>query len=597
MQWVFLSRIRKHITLKLTIALSAIIILLSTIFGLISYSVNNSILKEEIGKQLVITNELIMSQIGNKARSVITVSNLISMDTRIEQSFARNKADNYDTSFEKSIEIKKLDEIIGKINLDIPQIRGLFLCDLQGNNYYKGNLYLNAPELSKKDFNSITTDLEGSNGEVKWKEINTKMPGTENSNQNFIFATKYLNSLSSNGAYGIMIIAFDERFFSEIFKGISIDQDEEFYLLDQYDRLLYTRVPNPSQQKINLIKGIENNVLLEDDSKKYLLIKNLFDSPKFKLIRQISLSKIEYKNQLILRSTLLIGLMGAVLMGAIASWTSNRMLLPLKMLVIAMKKVRLGELNTKIALKSEDEFSYISESFNSMTSSISSLINDVYKSKITEKEAQLKALQAQLNPHFLYNSLNAIYWKIILQYDDEETAGLVSALSGILQYSLEPIDKPSSLREELDQIREYLKIQSVRNDDTVKVEIIVNEDILDYQMMRFAIQPLVENVFVHAFCVQNRDKELIIHAFRLDSTLIIEITDNGLGMDTEKVFSLLDESRPALDHTNRENIGVKSVSKRIKLIYGPPYTLEIQSSLGVGTTMRLILPLEKTITV
>jgi two-component system sensor histidine kinase YesM len=209
----------------------------------------------------------------------------------------------------------------------------------------------------------------------------------------------------------------------------------------------------------------------------------------------------------------------------------------------------------------------------------------VYERQLSEREAELKAIQAQLNPHFLYNTLNGLYWKLYVQ-NDMETANLVSALSGLLKYSLERVDKHTVLREELRQIRHYLDIQDAFMENRFHAEIEAGDDVLDCKMPRLLLQPIVENAFVHAFRDRTSGKRLTISAERRDGLLRIVTTDNGSGMEPDQIDHILS----AASDEERMPIGLRSVIRRIELLYGKPYGLEIESVPGGGTTITLRLP-------
>lgn len=211
--------------------------------------------------------------------------------------------------------------------------------------------------------------------------------------------------------------------------------------------------------------------------------------------------------------------------------------------------------------------------------------------QLSERDAELKALQAQLNPHFLHNMFNEIYWKLYLQ-NEKETASLIAAISEMLKYSLMPVKTLTTVREDLQQIRNYVKLQAELFEADLETIIQADEQILECEIMRFLIQPLVENVFVHGFRNKVSHKILLIKARSLGGFLEIEVTDNGCGMEDSVISLLLRREGTSLPQRSdgRESLGVRSVVRRIELIHGPPYRLEIVSELGSGTTMRLILP-------
>ena len=167
-----------------------------------------------------------------------------------------------------------------------------------------------------------------------------------------------------------------------------------------------------------------------------------------------------------------------------------------------------------------------------MTEQVDRLIKEVYLTQLSEREAELKALQAQLNPHFLHNMFNEIYWKLYVQ-NEQETAALIAAISEMLKYSLMPVRTLTTLGEEMQQIHNYVKIQRELFETDLETIIRVDEDVTDCEMMRSLLQPLVENVFVHAFRHKLSNKMLVIQARRRGESLEVEVSDNGCGMSPE----------------------------------------------------------------
>ncbi|MOA03008.1 Sensor histidine kinase YpdA [compost metagenome] len=230
-----------------------------------------------------------------------------------------------------------------------------------------------------------------------------------------------------------------------------------------------------------------------------------------------------------------------------------------------MTQVRAGKFDTRIAINSRDEFGFIGEKFNQMTEQIDTLIREVYQRELSEKEAELKAIQAQLNPHFMYNTLGMFVWKFYA-LGDEKSAQLVNSLSEMLQYTLEPARHLTTLRDELKQIDHYLNIQKARYSEVLTTEIYAPEHLLDCRIIRLLIQPIVENAIVHAFQNKKTDRHLSITVQRERSQvsdqlfLIIDIIDNGCGMEAEKIEQILSVTSYSKDQVNqREGIGLRSV--------------------------------------
>lgn len=236
----------------------------------------------------------------------------------------------------------------------------------------------------------------------------------------------------------------------------------------------------------------------------------------------------------------------------------------------AMDKVKNGELDVEITLTHEDdEINYIAESFNEMCKDLKKYIDRSYKAEIERKKSEMKALQSQINPHFLYNTLESIRMKSICN-GDKEVGRMLYILSVLFRNQLK--DKNIiSLESELDYCRKYIEIFKFRYYDNFQFFIEYDEELLNNQIIKFTLQPLVENYFVHGIRLEDKDNVLKIKILREEEDVIIKIIDNGKGIDDVKLNYLND----SLKNRSYEgsSIGVFNVHERIVIEYGKNYGL------------------------
>ncbi|TFE28615.1 sensor histidine kinase [Cohnella luojiensis] len=265
---------------------------------------------------------------------------------------------------------------------------------------------------------------------------------------------------------------------------------------------------------------------------------------------------------------------------------------PIQLLGKAMKAVRKG--NFHVTLKPyryRDDLSELARNFNFMTDKIRELIELDYQMQLRNKEAQILALQMQINPHFLYNTLQTIGGKAVL-IGDYEIHEMCRALGDMFRYSFYEGNMESTIGQELAHVNNYLYIQQFRFEESLQTEFDVQNDLMDHSIVRFVLQPIIENVIVHAMDKQdNRQLLISISAVRHGEYVFIEIRDNGMGMETDKLASL----RSNLEHKSLEvfsgvSIGLKNVHERIRLVYGAPHGLAVESAPGKGTTIKLKIP-------
>jgi two-component system sensor histidine kinase YesM len=589
-----LQYINQHFKVKLILCLSVIIIICSLVTGYVSYRIYLNLFESEISKQYLKTSEQTIEQIGFKIQDMYRITDFVLFHPLVEQIIQGMQAEPVEgesQAYRRFMLERDLSDILLPLKNETPQIRALYIVDLQGNNYYfshtSPSMQIEFPEFYEK----VKGALKNTSAEIVWQRMKIPDSSEPSGVKSSLVAARMLKSTKQHIVYGTIILIIDESFLGSSLEPLMAGRTTGAYIYDQYNRLLYSREPvGRAGFEPNLEKR-EGTFIQHNKDDDYLFVKSVYEPRSFTLVSGISLADIKAKGRSVYNVAIISGLLSVILMAVSVSYISGKMLQPLHVLVTAMQRVREGNLRVAIPKTSNDEFAFLTDSFNKMVTNIQALIQEVYVSKLSEKEAELKALQAQLNPHFLHNALNSIYWKIMLLYDDAETASLVTSLSELLRYSLAPVSTPSTLQDELAQIRNYITIQEARHGEELYVSIEAEEELANFRMQRLLLQPLVENVFVHAFRDQTADKRLSIRAFRKDTEMYIEIEDNGCGMHPDTIRNLLDDQTIYDQHRERESIGVRNVMRRIYLVHGAPYRLEIRR-LQQGILVRLILPCE-----
>lgn len=268
---------------------------------------------------------------------------------------------------------------------------------------------------------------------------------------------------------------------------------------------------------------------------------------------------------------------------------------PLQLLGKTMKDVRNG--NFAVSLKVNDwsdDISELSRNFNFMTRKISDLIDSEFETKLRNKEAQIIALQTQINPHFLYNTLQTIGGKAVLS-GNYEIHEMCSALGDMFRYSFYEGNKDSTLGMELIHVNNYLYLLKFRFEDFLQTEIDVAEGLMECQMIRYVLQPIIENSIIHALGkTDNAQLHIHVSAIRDRDNIIISVKDDGPGIEPYKLAELLSIlEQKSLAVYSGISIGLKNVHERLRLVYGPMCGIHIESTFGQGTTVWITIPLEE----
>lgn len=281
----------------------------------------------------------------------------------------------------------------------------------------------------------------------------------------------------------------------------------------------------------------------------------------------------------------------------LATLVSRSFSSPFKRLIHQMKQVELGNFNGQVHVQSYQELNVLVGSFNRMVYQMDDLIDRIKIASLSEKNAQLQALQSQVNPHFLFNTLDMIYW-MLDERENDRLGKVILALSQIFRYSSDWEDASrATLRRELDQLRHYLIIAETRLGGRVQTTFEVDERWMDIEVPKMILQPIIENSVKYGLEPLNRPGLLRISSIEVDGYLQIIVEDNGVGMEEEALqrltHSLRDVSSNAsgAQPSGRRGIGLQNVHRRIGLMFGECYGIEIESQKELGTTVIVTIPI------
>jgi len=261
---------------------------------------------------------------------------------------------------------------------------------------------------------------------------------------------------------------------------------------------------------------------------------------------------------------------------------------PIKEIAQRMQKMEILSLEPESRYAGEDEIGYLDKSFRLLIRRINTLIQEVYEQNLLRKEQELKTLQAQINPHFLYNTLDTVNWMAISR-NVPEIGEIVRALSKMLRYSIANENELVPLSEELNHVRNYCQIQSFRLDGRLQCHFQVDEELLDFEMPKLVLQPIVENSILHGFQGKRGICRIVVGGTIQDHTVWISIEDNGKGIDDRNPDAA--PQKPPADREYRNGIGLTNVDRRLKLKYGENYGLTVHSRKDAGTTVIIKLPI------
>lgn len=374
--------------------------------------------------------------------------------------------------------------------------------------------------------------------------------------------------------------------------------------LNNSGKKIYSK--NTKYTNINLSKDITDKVLNEYDGKfttnilntKFLVAFNTSEVTGWKLLTLTPYSEVAKDDEKLIIFDLLLVLLALTITIFISFGFSKVVTKPIKRLQKGMEKVKQGNFDIQLQKPSNDELGQLVTSFNSMTFTIKTLIFEKYEEKLARNNAEFKYLQAQINPHFIYNTLQIISSMAMVK-EVSEISDVSIGLAKILRYSMNTKNKIIPIKEEFENLICYLDIQKIRFKEILNYDIHIEDEVYEYGIIKLVLQPIVENSITHGIEQKGENGFIQIGASCVDGHIDIRIKDNGIGMSKEKLDELMvdinssDENYIQPASTVNNNIGLRNINFRMKLVYGQEYGIRIESLQGEGTEVIVKIPARK----
>lgn len=305
----------------------------------------------------------------------------------------------------------------------------------------------------------------------------------------------------------------------------------------------------------------------------------------------LALPRMDYMRDISNLRNVVVALTAVIILFAVLAFflVSKSTTRSIQTLARSMEDFGQGNFEVNCEIQSEDEIGRLGQAFNKMVKDMRDLVNNAYEQELMRQKAQMKSLQMQINPHFLYNTLDTINWMARIHQADE-VGDMAAALGNMMRYSLAK-NAVASIREEIKNLKDYLFIQNYRYGDKVAVSFEIEEGLMEVLIPKLLIQPVLENAIIHGIEEKLDAGHILISAWAEEEELYICVEDDGVGMTEEAIRQLLQEDKKP-DAKGHTSIGIINVNKRIRLLYGPQYGLSVQSELGKGTKMTLHMKTE-----
>ena len=411
---------------------------------------------------------------------------------------------------------------------------------------------------------------------------------------------KSITNIDNTKYLGALVLLIKEANISSLFRNLPDSSSRYFYITNEKRQILSSSSSKGIYEDFSSYAGIDptkyktlaetGSQIFSINNTDFLFICKSSPALNWKVINLIPLENLTLDHVVILHNILIISIVVFILSVVFSILCTSTVTAPIQRLVDKMKSASAGKLDISVSYSSNDELAVLYNQFNLMMQKIQTLLNDIYEEQNAKQKMEVQLLQSQINPHFLYNTLNTI--KSLIELDMKETAvKAVSAMSTFYRNSLSKGQFIIPLRQELILTEQYLYIQNLRYMDFVDYEITYESSWEDHgaEIPKLTIQPVVENIFVHG--LTNQMCHIHLNVSIKNNTIYISISDNGSGIPREKLTEL---NRSIRDFkTARYSFGLPSINHRISLLYGENYGLTIKSSPENGTTVTIAIPDKK----
>lgn len=561
----------KIILLYLTVLLLSFLVT----FTVISH-VNEAYIKREIGNAGIQTVSALKGNLAFIFENVTQFSNLIYFDDNMQDSLNNIKSKNINPVIQR-----RITKSLANMLLSGEYISSVFIFDKYHNFYntYKaGPIIVHNEQLSDTNWYQSMQEAKGNGFFIHKSEGILEFPTRED--KNYISYIKQIGDVDTYEALATLMVIIDETTIQSYFQEVSSVYDSSFFIVDVQGN--YIIPPNQNEKELkNLLaekikeEGAYTTVNIGDST--MILVSQEMGIADWRLIGSFQMDNIKVLTPYYTTIIILIMCLNIVFIFVCSMALTRLIFTPLSKLEKHMKMVEKGEFIPMELETNQNEINNLKKVFNHMTKSIQNLILQV---KVEEKiiaKGELDLLQAQINPHFLYNTLDAVS-ALALMKDNENCFKMTQALGSFYRNSLNSGMDFVTVQDEILCIKSYITILNIRYDDKIKIEYEVEEHLQKSKILKLLLQPLIENAVHHGIKGKNQTGHINVKVFDDEDEIILLVADDGVGMSQERIKDIMKGETL----TGKSGFGIQSLKQRITLYYGISSPIMIHSEIGSG---------------
>lgn len=424
-----------------------------------------------------------------------------------------------------------------------------------------------------------------------------------NNKENYVSFIRVIRDVNTTENLGMMVINIPESAFVQSYEKVVEKNSLQVVILDENNEIIVPNVSDKtsdnqsmeffqkvlSQNSNNIRQKLSQNesdyINITSDFQKYMISYLSDEESNWKYISIIPHDAANTENNTLFFFTVLFLLINGVIFFVSSFMISKSTITPIHQLLHSMKKVNQGDF-CEIKIKpNSDEFQQLFDGYNNMIRQINQLLEKIIQEQKTIRKAELNTLQAQIKPHFLYNTLDSIA-SLALSGETDQVCDLVESLGNYYRISVSKGKDVITIGEEIDMVRNYLNIQKVRYQDLFEVEYHIEESCLKYPILKLVLQPLVENSLYHGIRQKGKPGTIIITAQEQGDRIYLSVEDDGVGMSKEQIDMILNEEISA----QSKSFGLRGTLERLRIFYGDENCFKIESEPEKGTKVSLMIP-------
>ncbi|WP_235599396.1 cache domain-containing sensor histidine kinase [Paenibacillus amylolyticus] len=388
-----------------------------------------------------------------------------------------------------------------------------------------------------------------------------------------------IHDVASGELLGVIVVSIDIKFIEIVNRNLQEGLRSRFMIVDENDKIVY----NVNDRLIGTL--FRDNVRPPEALN--VVVTSPLSQQKWTTYLYMPLDELTADGKILGRNLVTLAIVIVLFAAVISIFLSHVITTPIKKLLRNIALVEKGQFEQVEPIASRDEIGHLSIRFNRMSHELKRMVERMQQEEIEKAKAEMRALHDQIKPHFLYNTLGSVKWIASMQQADK-IVEMTDALISMLRYATKSDGTLVTIREELDNIANYVTIQNVRYYDCIQMRYEVEDRMLDYRMPKMILQPIVENAIFHGLAELEEDGIITIRIQPQQDEVVIQVCDNGVGMDHHTMQNLMEEKSSAGTGTN--GIGLHNVQRRIQLHFGKPHGIQVESKIGEGTIFSILLP-------